>query len=296
MNYLKRPWKHDPRSKKFSHHKLFGTVPQATLPETLGRPRQHVFNQGMTLRCTGYGSAANGSYIHGRAFSPDWSAYKIGVKQGKSVDEGGGDPNATMKHQRDDGFLPLEDAPYSLERNGAQGSGMYAGWPAELDEKAKKFDTVPGFVRVDGPYDTFDNIRVALHLACDPVTKFGATVDAFGRWFAEWSSAPRGIVPSTYKSFIGYHRYIFIDWVTIDGKEYLVAHNSGGTGIGDGGFFYFDRDTVNREFSQWGTTLKIVKTLTPEQIAEAKKETTLGRAWRALIDLWYVISLIFGRV
>ncbi len=53
---------------------------------------------------------------------------------------------------------------------------------------------------------------------------------------------------------------------------------------------------VNREFASWGTALKIpTGFLTAEQIAEAKKETPMGRAWRAVITAWWLLSEKFGR-
>src|SRR5262249_46544734 len=116
--FPKGRWKHDPRSRKFSHHQFFGTVAPQNLPSTLRRPLRSVEDQQQTVRCTGYGSAVNGGYIHARRFSPDWQAGKIGQVQGVNVDVSGGDPNATMKAQCDYGYLPIENAPLSLEKDG----------------------------------------------------------------------------------------------------------------------------------------------------------------------------------
>ena len=291
MNFRKRPWRHDPRSRNFSHHRLFGTASPLTLPDTLGRPLGPIENQGNTLRCTGYGSATNGYYIHRRRFSPDWQAAKVGQIQGKTVDGNGGDPNACMKSMRDYGFLPLEAAPYSLAKDGVAGSG-WDRWTPDLDKKA--IDHIGGFVRIDGPADIFDNIRSALFKAYDPKTKTGACVDAFGAWYYEWTYTPRGFIPSNFATFAGYHRYIFVDWKTIDGVPFLIAQNSYGVEAGDKGLHYFPRDVVNREFSKWGTSLKIVKTLTADQIALAKEESIYGRIQRAIFDILFIISEKFG--
>lgn len=288
MNFQKQPWKHDPLSKNFSHERFFGSV--ANLPKSLNRPKIRPQDQKGTLRCTGYGSAHNGEFIEGRKMHPDWHAAKIGQIQGRSVDINGADPNACMKSMRDYGFLPYEFGIHSLEKDGVEGSG-WDKWPSGLDGNA--IDRIPGFVRVDGPFDHFDNIRNALYQAYDPKVKRGACVDAFGRWFGEWTYAH--VIPKQYSSFAGYHRYLFVDWLVDGTNEYLVACNSYGTEIGIGGYHYFPREVVNREFSQNGTSLKILKVLTAEQIAEAKKMTPIGQLWRAIVQAWYAISEIYAR-
>lgn len=291
MKFKKIPWAHDPRSKSFSHERFFGSV--ANLPATLGRVKGKVLQQGGTLRCTGYGSAANGYYIHGVEMSPDWQAFKIGQLQKRSVDENGGDPNATMKSMRDYGFLPSSRSPFSLEKDGAEGSGFNAPWPDSLDGVAQTWDLQVGFVRVDGPNDIFDNIRNALFLAYDTKTGKGACVDAFGKWYHEWTNA--AVVPTEYSLFAGYHRYIFVDWVYVDNICYLVAQNSYGEEAGANGFHLFPREVVNKEFALWGTSVKILKVLTQAQIDEAKKETPMGYLWRLLLQAWFALSEKYGR-
>lgn len=286
--FRRTPWRHDPRSDKFSHEIFFGSAPLRTSP--LNRPGLRVFHQKQTLRCTGYGSAVNGEAIHGVVMSPDWQAFDIGRKQGKSVDINGGDPNATMKSQAE-GFVPLSKAPFSLDKDGIEGSGFDAGWPDSLDEEKKKWDRQVGFVKVTGAYDTFDNIWNALCMAYDEKTKLGALVDAFGPWYREWDA---DIIPQTYALFAGWHRWVFVDKVWIAGVPYLVAQNSYGNLYGDKGRHLFPREVVNREFGRRGTSLKILKTLTKAQIAEAKKETPLGRGWRLLLDAWYLLTEKFG--
>lgn len=283
------PWRHDPRSKNFSHHKLFGTLTPSTLPLTLGRLRRQVENQKNTLRCTGYGTAVNGGYIHGVRFHPDWQAAKIGQLQGESVDIGGGDPNAAMRSQRDCGYLPLIlDTIHSLESNTIENTGMQSFDP-DHDYAAKEF-RVAGFVSVDGPLDIFDDIRSALYQAYDSATHSGATVQAFGKWYTVWYPHS-GIIPTAYNTgSFGYHHWLFVDFCSINGVPYLVAHNSGGDGIGDKGYFYFPREVVNREFGVWGTSLKIVKPLTHAQIDLGKQESPAGRVQRMIFDVWYAIS------
>jgi hypothetical protein len=291
-HFQKTPWKHDARSRRFSHQKFFGTASPNYLPTTLNREIGPILDQGSTLRCTGYGNAYEGFLIHGIPMNPDWSAAKVGQKQGRTVDESGGDPNATMKSMRDDGFLPLAKVSLCWQSHGVAKSGMTSFYPP-LDEEAKKYDVGVGFFKVDGPHDTFDNIKIAIFKAYDPKTKRGQGVDAFGTWYDEWTLPMSGIIPSTYSRFAGYHRYVFFDFCRIDGIEYLKAKNSYGIS-GNNSIYYFPREVVNREFAKWGTSLKILKTLTPEQLAEAKKTTQLGRLWEAVVQAWYILSERYG--
>lgn len=313
MKFQQKPWKHDPRSRRFSHHKFFGTTPLSKLPFKLDRDPGPVFDQQMTLRCTGYGNAAQAYFIHGFQGHPDWQAAKVGQKQGRSVDEYGGDPNACMKSMRDDGFLPATASPLRLETHGPNGTSWRSFQP-HLDDIARKHDTAVGFFKVDGPYDTFNNIKSVLFKAFDPVTKRGQAVDVFGRWMHPWTDAPGGVIdpkPSfgaappkrslwhrilSYffpnfgafdPDFAGYHRYIFYGW---DG-DYLLLKNSYGSSRH---LYRMHRDVVNFEFKQPNTTLKILKLATPEQIAEAKKATPLGRLWDAVLTMWWTLSEKYG--
>ena len=90
--------------------------------------------------------------------------------------------------------------------------------------------------------------------------------------------------------------FVFFDFDTIGGVEYLIAQNSYGESYGDKGRHYFPRETINREFAKFGTGLYVFKDLTLEQIADAKKDTPLGRLQRAILDIWWSLAKLFGRV
>ncbi len=145
---------------------------------------------------------------------------------------------------------------------------------------------------------TFDNIRSALALAYDPTTGLGATVQAFGKWYDDWSYTPGGIIPTAYGPHFGYHHYLFVDFCDSNGVPYLIVHNSGGSLMGKNGFHYMPREVVNREFQRSGllypsgTTLKIAKPLTQAQIELAKQETMAGYIERQILQIWYAISEI----
>lgn len=292
LQLRKMPWRHDPRSQNFSHHTLFGTLAPSALPLTLGRPRRPVENQKNTLRCTGYGTAVNGGYIHLVRMHPDWQAAKIGQLQGVSVDIDGGDPNAAMRSERDCGYLPfILDTIHSLGSNTVENTGMNS-FDSALDKVALD-NRVAGFVSVydpKAPQDIFDQIKSAIYMAYDAAAESGATVQAFGKYYYDWYPSS-GVIPQAYDTTkYGYHHWLFVDFVWIHGVPYLVAHNSAGPELGDKGFFYFPREVVNREFGVWGTSLKIVKPLTQEQIDLGKQESPTGLLQRQIYAIWYAIS------
>ncbi len=285
----KYPWRYDPRSKKFSHHIFFGTAPAVSLPATLGRVLRTVENQYTYNRCAAYASALNGGYIRGQRMSPDYQAAKITQEQGFSIDLDGSQTDATMNVQIDYGYLPYASSPLTVETNGAA-SADPTKYPKSLDATAQQYRD-EGYVTVDGPNDTFDNIRSALSLAYDPLTGQGAVVQVFGRWFKDWTSSPGGVI-STASQFLGYHSYDIVDWTIMNGIPYLIIQNSWGIGAGNGGYFFIPRTIVNLEYPK-NAQLKIPKPLTPEQINLAAQETSWGAIQRAIINIWYTISKEF---
>jgi hypothetical protein len=289
--FQQKKWRHDPLSDNFTQSKLFGALPPITV-KTLDRPLAPVFNQGSTTRCSAYGSTTNHWYRTFRNSSPDWKAHKIGQKQGRSVDNYGADPNSTMKSDRDDGYLLIEDAYLSLEKDGVEGSG-YGKWSPSLDVKAVLNDDISGFIKIDNKQqDYFDACKAALFRAYDPVTKQGACVDIFSGWYPNWYGETLTL-PSS--SLSGYHRTVLWNFDTTYKGEYLLLQNSYGESIGNKGIQAVPRDVINWEFSQSGRSLKQLVVLTPAMIAEARKQTPLGAIIRQFILLWQNFSDVFGK-
>lgn len=151
------------------------------------------------------------------------------------------------------GSVPAALSPFTLMEKGVAFIADWRNWPSELFSKAAVYRTslIPYYV--DGPYDTFDNIRSALYQAF--LANETGVVKAFGWWYGSWNlqaNNPRhkGILelPEVSETPVSRHRYTFIDWQDIGGKTYLVAILTQGTGFGDGGACYMDRNTVNYVF------------------------------------------------
>jgi hypothetical protein len=283
-----RRWKHDPRSKRFNFHDVFGSVWQ--LPQTLGKPRTIPDDQEWTSRCTAYASAADQGLIDGIAYSPDAQAAFIGQMQGKTIDQtGGSDPNTVMKVRCKVGHLPKSDAIYTLA---IHGPSMSQDWHLlyEFQYTSAKEHLDAGYVKIcaGNGLDTFDSIRQALYRACDTEKKTGACVQAFGYWYPEWNDCT--IIPNVYGKSVGGHCYLFTDFCTMGGVEYLVLRNSYGLRIGTGGYQYMTREVANKEFAKAYTTLKMVVPMTPEQIARLKEESVWGKIQRQILDLWWILS------
>lgn len=279
------PFRHDPLSDNFAQSKLFGVLPVTV--KTLDRPLAPVLDQKNTTRCIAYGSTTNYWYRTFKETSPDWKAHKIGQKQGRTVDNYGGDPNATMKSDRDDGYLLMADAPLSLEVNGVEASG-YGKWPASLDERAVLNDDVSGFIKIDNrTQDYFDAVKTALFRTYDPVTKQGTCVDVFSSWYPNWFGET---IEMPAGPLVGYHRTVFFNFDTTYKGEYLLMQNSYGELIGNKGIQAWPRDMVNWEFAQSGRSLKQLAILTPDMIAEARRQTPLGAIIRQFILIFQKFS------
>ena len=288
--FQQKGWRHDPLSDNFSQSKLFG-APSPITVKTLDRPLAPVLNQLKTTRCIAYRSSTNYWYRTFRKASPDWKAHKIGQKQGRSVDNYGGNPNATMKSDRDDGFLLVEDAHLSLEVNGVEGSG-YGKWPQSLDARAVLNDDISGFIKIDNKQqDYFDSVKSALYRAYDPVTKRGACVDIFSGWYGDWFGETITLPSSP---LFGYHSIVFFNFDTTYKGEYLLSQNSWGESVGNKGIQAWSRDVVNWEFSQGGRSLKQLAVLTPQMIAEAREQTPLGALIRQFILIFQRFSDNYG--
>lgn len=259
---MKTPWINDPRSSRFSLETFYGSV--SNLPKTLNRPRRTVEDQGDSERCAAYAAAKNGGYIYHQDFSNVWQADTISLIQGQSIDVQGSNPNAAMESQ----VLPYG---YMI---GAAGDG-----PIQFGDSA--------YLKVAG---NFDAVCSALFMAYDPITKKGACVQAFSHWYPEFN---KEYVESPLRASDEYHSYLFIDFDVINGKRYLLAHNSY-LNLGNGGFQWFSEEVVDFEFSLPNTTLKIPKTLTTEEIALAKDDSFYGSVQRLLLKIWRTLQNTYG--
>jgi hypothetical protein len=231
-----------------SHDKRYGAAVLA-FPRTLGRQRRKPLDQEDTNFCTAYGEAVSNGYEQECDFSGAFQTAAESEYLGAPIMQGA-DPYPSMQATYIMGSLPADLSPFELNKDGAVFIANWRNWPSELFRYAKRYKTplVPYYV--DGPYDTFDNIRNALYQAF--LANETGVVKAFGYWFESWNvqamnRALRGVLrlPDPLEQPVSRHRYTFIDFDEKDGRPVLVAAMTQGEGYGDGGFVYMDRETVN---------------------------------------------------
>lgn len=279
------PLKPDHRDDAFSEI-VFGAPSLPTFPKTLFRKRNRVKHQGQSLSCTKHATAGASEYQDGLELSAAWGWSRVCKKLGNFIPEGT-DPRTAMGITCQEGELPQSLAKYTFPDDYYQIVGNWENWP-DTSKEAQPYRKA-AYIKVKIVGDYFDSIRNALFVGKEK----NQVVMAFGTWYQEWGQM---IVPSVYTNFAGYHAYLFMDFDTIDGVQYLVAQNSYGENLGDKGYQYFPREVINREFAKYGTGLYVFEDLTPEQIALAKQDTPFGRLQRAIISVWWLIATKFGLV
>lgn len=251
-----RDWKHKNRIRRF----LFGATDPATLPLTLGRIPLPVENQDITSLCTEMGSSKAGGYLWGIDMSPDFQGAAESRYAGAPI-LNGTDPKTTMNTAVLTGFLPKPLSPYTLAQDGEIVTTDWTKYSPALWLIAAKYVIAGWFdVSQDAP-DIFDSIRVALYDAQSE----NAVVQVFGNWYREWSdagNAQRPDMPMPTRPPIALHDYLFIDFVEQSGIKKLKAQLSSGTGFGEGGIVFFERDVINFAFENMvedGTGLYIYR-------------------------------------
>lgn len=214
-----KPLKKDKRD--WSHHLTFGATSTKALPENYSLIST-ILDQGASYKCTAYSSCAVAESQFGKQFDPEWFYEQEGIVNGE-VSETGYDLRTAMKTGCKAGFKPL---------NGNSPEDYY------------KEDS---FFSVDGTFDTFDNIRMAMFMAQDE----NRCVEGGVMWKDEWTNAPKGIVEEGVNQ-VGGHAIKIAGWKTINGIPYLIVQNSYGKSLGDNGLFYFPREVVNKDFGKYG--------------------------------------------
>lgn len=202
-------------------------------------------DQGESDLCSAYAVTAVSEDQEGEELLPEFQFYKTKSLSG-DPDEWGANLRDACKSAVKFGSLPLNGFKPIKGRTRAEvldGSR----WPGHADTVAlmHKKET---FFNVDGRYDVFDNIRTALWKNRDK--KCSIVTGAL--WRNDWIDAPDGIIPSKYGSSGFGHAFKIFGQKIIKGEPYLVAQLSQGTGVGDNGLFYFNREVTNREIGPYG--------------------------------------------
>lgn len=120
-------------------------------------------------------------------------------------------------------------------------------WLPEWFDLAAAYKKATVF-KVDGRYDTFDNIRTALWQFRNEKRSLVGGVS----WQSAWTDMADGLInEDTGEEGFGHALKIYGQKI-INGIPYLKVQLSNGTAIGDKGIFYFSRDVVNKTFTEYG--------------------------------------------
>ena len=201
-------------------------------------------DQDETDFCSAYTVTEVSEDQEGKELLPEYQFYKTKLLMGDK--EWGADLRTAFKSAVRFGSLPVKGHEQfkGISRETVLNDDT---WPEHLDQRAIK-QRKETFFKVDGRYDTFDNIRATLW-------QFRAekrTVGVGALWRASWTYAEGGIIKDEPSEGQFGHAFKIYGQKIINGQPYLVAQLSNGTDIGDGGKFYFPREVVNREFTRFG--------------------------------------------
>ena len=240
----------DPRD--FSLTTVFGAMPLEDLPDgnfSVGEPLE-IKDQGNSDLCTAFALCAVSEDQEMVQLSPEYTFFKTKQIQGGDPMSYGADLRSACKSAVKVGFLESQYNPFLTEGWNRESVVDPENYDDELDMLAWDHSKASYF-KVDGPYDTFDNIRVAMY----NYRAEGRSVFTGCYWRKKWTGAEGGIIPNSLNAsdiqignYFG-HAFKIFGWKYINNEPYLVAQLSNGIDIGDNGIFYFSREVVNREFT-----------------------------------------------
>jgi len=242
--YGLRPLKKDIRDFKLSG--VFARFDLSKLPDEFVVGQSEILDQQETDYCTAFSTCAASAIQENKTLNPYWS-FAVSKKISGDVDAWGQDLRTAIRVHTEYGAI---ENMINLGRDIVNYPILYK--EAEGHKKQSYFS-------VDGPYDHFDNCRVALYQNQDK-KRFIITGCL---WRTSWTGADKGIIPEQYEKNGFGHAFVFAGWVKFGDKTYLKAQLSNGQDIGLNGNFFFSREIVNKEF-KFGSFLFV--DLDPENI------------------------------
>ena len=193
--------------------------------------------------CTQMACCGASELQEGMKLSPEW-CFAVSKKMSYDPEEYGQDLRMAMKVHTKYGAIEKKETPYSLEKGDEDNKMRYiSNWPPNLFEKAKKHQK-KSFVRIDGQYDFFDDIRAFIWAFRKE--KRAAVLGVNWAWPLDMKIMETSFAPA------GGHAIYCSGWKQIKGETYLVIINSYGKEAGDQGKHYFPRSIINQEIKKYG--------------------------------------------
>lgn len=144
------------------------------------------------------------------------------------------------------GSIEYKDAPHSLETQSVEFLKDINNWDKDLFIKALRHRKA-SYIRVDGKYSTFDDIRAYMYFYHLKGQVNGVMIGV--NW--GWSLRDKYIEESVDEGFG--HAMAVIGW---DG-DYLIVQNSAGEEAGDKGRHYIHRRVIDKDVSDYGAFMFI---------------------------------------
>lgn len=252
-----RPTTHLPRKK---YHQHFGSFDPAKIPDfsvdssVNGMPDQDQDNA--HTECTGYAITDVLADLYKRPFSPDFSYAANFYVTGEQPSLDGASFTGAAQGAVAVGVLPKEKAEVTALLEGELFVANWSAWNAIEKKLALAFVQI-GSYNVLGNGDAFDSILSACYS-----NQLGVLIGS--PWFMQWmSNIQGGIVqaPILDGNYQAWHCYAVKGKKTIKGVPYLMVKSWQGTRVGDGGWLYFSRETINAALSVRGSgAITIAKT------------------------------------
>lgn len=239
-------------------------------------------NQYESDMCTAYAITAISEDQERIELSPEYTFSRT-KKIRDEYTKWGADLRTTCKSAVKMGFLPQEESPFVYPDVSRDKIANWLNWPENLSKKAQKHRKLSYF-RVNGRYDAFDNIRVAMH----QFREEKRTILVGATWRQSWTDAPKGVIPRGYEQNGFGHAFKIFGQKLINGEIYLKAQLSNTIDIGDDGIFYFSRETVNKEFT-YGVYM--FKDIAPEEVLSLQEsdlkvtDTWYKKLWKKFLNL-----------
>lgn len=241
----------------FSRTAVFGAPMVSELPDHdfIVAPPLVIKDQRNTDLCTAYATTSVAEDQENVVLNPEYTFFKTKVAIMKDPHSWGADLRSAMKSGCKFGFLEQDLAPVADGQILQHPDAVNPDTWKESDYDMLAFEhRKSSFFAVDGPYDTFDNIRAALWQH----RSYARTITLGVLWRPSWTGAKDGIIPDELTerdvqegAYFG-HAFKIYGQTYKNGELYLAAQLSNGPDIGENGIFYFSRKVANRDFGAFG--------------------------------------------
>src|SRR3990167_7246953 len=266
--------------KKDKHDFPLGAVfPQMDIKDILPKfelPRISPLHQKESDYCSAYGTDQMSRFQEDEEFEPSWG-FAVSKLLSGDPDEWGQNLRDAFKRPVKYGSLRKADSPMSLETHDATFLRHIKNWPKDLFDKALPYKKQSYFF-IDGRYDPFDNICVALYQFRDQERAVGSGV--LWDWPMDNPNIPSRVPTSGFGHFIVYTGYD-------REKDCLVLLNSYGPDVGDKGYFYIPRSVVNAFAGKYGAGMFVdLPAATAKMIINVhKKESNMAEVRSDFMNL-----------